>query len=666
MKYPVQKESFAEIKGVGNVEISPDGKKVAYGIRQIKKDLSGYENEVFLYDAESGENCPLKVSADSILWRNEAQLVLINAYQDIVCIHTKFSIYNLETGEYAKEISLPLREVQLLGMRDADTLIAVGVKDLKLEKRLEKLDKEAYEQEVKEILSEREAYYEFDEFPFCFDARGVVDGLRRNVYRIDLNTGNCEACFPEGFRVVCAAYSAEDSMIAVSALENTKVQLYKDKEAVYVTDDRGGTFRQLVSKDTFCITQLEIFAHKLFLRVDAEIPRSLRNTPYRMIFMDPISGACEDSPVEPPSFLNLISSDVQLSIGHAMKAAGERLYCIVNREEDSILARISSDFTVEYLTDGCGCISAFDLRENQIFCSAMQDGGLPELYEVKDGRMICRSTHNAAYEEKYDYSAPLPLHFTAADGVEVHGFVIPPLRRMEGERYPLILNVHGGPGICFGHAYMHEMQYLSAQGYYIAYCNPRGSCGRGAAFEYVFERFGTDDYSDLMQFVDEVLMAFADIDPKRIGVTGASYGGFMTNWIIGHTNRFAAAISQNSISNLMTMNGISDCSGYLCEEWSGATPQTNMELVCKFSPITYAHRAVTPTLFLQNTEDFRCPVEEAEQMFTTLLHHGTEAKLCVFKGESHGISRKGKPVNRIYRLSLIREWMDRFLKALER
>lgn len=151
--------------------------------------------------------------------------------------------------------------------------------------------------------------------------------------------------------------------------------------------------------------------------------------------------------------------------------------------------------------------------------------------------------------------------------------------------------------MAYGTGFMHEMQYWAAQGHFVAFCNPRGSASRGADFLNMFGRFGTGDYDDFMKFTDIVLQRYPAIDPKRIGVTGGSYGGYATNWIIGHTDRFAAAASQRSISNMLTMDGTSHCAGYLCEEWTHTTGWANINQVWALAPLAYAKNVKPPPSF---------------------------------------------------------------------
>jgi len=199
----------------------------------------------------------------------------------------------------------------------------------------------------------------------------------------------------------------------------------------------------------------------------------------------------------------------------------------------------------------------------------------------------------------------------------------------------------------------------------VFFCNPRGSDGRGDEFADIRGKYGTIDYQDLMKFTDLVLEKYPQIDKGRIGVTGGSYGGFMTNWLIGHTDRFQCAVSQRSISNWISKFGTTDIGYYFNADQIQSTPWDNMEKMWFHSPLKYADRAVTPTLFLHSEEDYRCWLAEGLQMFTALKYHGVDARFCLFRGENHELSRSGKPRHRVRRLEEMTNWFETYLKQTE-
>ncbi|MBQ6734389.1 MAG: S9 family peptidase [Lachnospiraceae bacterium] len=288
----------------------------------------------------------------------------------------------------------------------------------------------------------------------------------------------------------------------------------------------------------------------------------------------------------------------------------------------------------------------------------MREGEIADLY--LDGKRITR--HGERFAKKYALQKPEKLFFKNKDGVEIHGWCLKPARFRKNGHYPAILHIHGGPATVFGNVPHHEMQLWAAKGYFVFYCNPRGSDGRGNDFINISGKYGSIDYEDIMAFTDRILKAYPMIDKTRVGVTGGSYGGFMTNWIIGHTNRFACACAQRSICNWITFEHTSDIGPVFTKLQQGAYTRDNMKSLWDKSPLKYADKAVTPTLFVCGDEDYRCYYADSVSMFTALQENGTPAKIALFHGENHELSRSGKPKNRIARMQEILDWMDHWLK----
>jgi dipeptidyl aminopeptidase/acylaminoacyl peptidase len=269
---------------------------------------------------------------------------------------------------------------------------------------------------------------------------------------------------------------------------------------------------------------------------------------------------------------------------------------------------------------------------------------------------------NREFLDEVEVGAPERISFKAKDGWDVHGWLLRPYDYQEGTKYPLILEVHGGPHVMYGQTFFHEMQLLAAQGYAVLYINPRGSHGYGQKFVNACRGdYGGGDYQDLMSAVDYVLETYNFIDKERLGVTGGSYGGFMTNWIVGHTNRFKAAVTQRSISNWLSFYGVSDI-GYFFNKWQhGYDLLDDPKALWEISPLKYAANVETPLLILHSEQDYRCPIEQGEQFYVTLKHLKKEVEFVRFPGANHELSRSGKPELRIERLNHICAWFEKYL-----
>lgn len=210
-------------------------------------------------------------------------------------------------------------------------------------------------------------------------------------------------------------------------------------------------------------------------------------------------------------------------------------------------------------------------------------------------------------------------------------------------RYPLILMIHGGPNGFYGNGWMPSVQALAAQGYLVLWTNPRGSSGYGADFmTRVFEDWGGEDYEDLMAAVDRVERR-PYVDRRRLGVTGYSYGGFMTSWVIGHTTRFKSAVVGAPVTNLYSMYGTTDIGVSFGERQWGGPPWTNLEEYARHSPITYAGNVETPVLLLHGEADIRCPIAQSEEYYVALKRMGKQVEFVRFPGGFHGFPNSGHP-----------------------
>ncbi|GAQ18983.1 prolyl tripeptidyl peptidase precursor [Oceanobacillus picturae] len=283
-------------------------------------------------------------------------------------------------------------------------------------------------------------------------------------------------------------------------------------------------------------------------------------------------------------------------------------------------------------------------------------------YLEKDGTLTQLTKSNRAFLEEVAIAKPETISVKADDGKEIQGWLLKPYGFTEGKKYPFVLEIHGGPHAMYGQTFFFEMQLLAARGYVVLYTNPRGSHGYGQEFvDACRSDYGGGDYTDLMTAVDYVLDNYSYIDEDRLGVTGGSYGGFMTNWIVGHTNRFKAAVTQRSISNWLSFYGVSDI-GFFFTKWEhGLNLLDDPEKLWEISPLKYAENVETPLLILHGELDFRCPVEQGEQLFIALKHLRKEVEFVRFPGANHELSRSGKPAMRQERLNHICRWFEQYL-----
>jgi dipeptidyl aminopeptidase/acylaminoacyl peptidase len=270
---------------------------------------------------------------------------------------------------------------------------------------------------------------------------------------------------------------------------------------------------------------------------------------------------------------------------------------------------------------------------------------------------------NANLWKTLDVASVERMTYKGAEGWDVDGFLVKPLGWTASGKYPLILSIHGGPAGQYGVDWFHEFQVYAAKGYAVFFTNPRGSTGYGRKFQRGIERnWGGNDYIDIMNGVRAVTAANPWIDTTRLGVTGGSYGGYMTNWIVGHTNVFKAAVTLRSISNFISDDGTRD-GAYGHKGDFGGDIFEKYDLFWDRSPLKYVKNVTTPILVLHSDNDYRVPIEQGEQWFRALRHFGKTAEIVFFPRENHNLTRTGEPRHIVESMNWQVYWFDRYLNG---
>jgi len=310
-------------------------------------------------------------------------------------------------------------------------------------------------------------------------------------------------------------------------------------------------------------------------------------------------------------------------------------------------------------------VTGFDVaRDGQIAFAASAPEYPSDLFLV-EGERERRVTHVNEEWLKDKSVAPIrEINYKAPDGTPIQGWVMFPPGFNPRRKWPLAVEIHGGPQAMWGPGTLsmwHEWQVLTARGNVVFFCNPRGSDGYGTAFASAnHAAWGESDANDILSGIDAVVKR-GYIDAKRIGVTGGSYGGFMTAWLVGHDRRFAAAVSQRGVYDIAHLHGTTDIAEWVEFEFDGF-PWRKPEHFWKHSPLAYVDNIRTPLLILHSDNDFRAPVSDAEQLFTALRRLRRRVQFVRYPREGHELSRSGEPKHRIDRLTRIVGWFDKYLK----
>jgi dipeptidyl aminopeptidase/acylaminoacyl peptidase len=323
--------------------------------------------------------------------------------------------------------------------------------------------------------------------------------------------------------------------------------------------------------------------------------------------------------------------------------------------------------TFTAVTAGPRGIHAFDVSQStrKMVYLANDFQHLDDLYiSDLDGSGERQLTHaNSDLWAQLELQPVERLAYKSSDGWPMDGFFVKPVGWESGKKYPMVLVIHGGPEGMFGVDWYHEFQVYAAKGWAVFFCNPRGSTGYGEKFERgEINNWGGMDYQDIMAGVDAALKQYPWVDANNLGVTGGSYGGYMTNWIVSHTNRFKAAVTLRSVSNFISDEGTRD-GAYGHEEYFKGIVFDDFEQYWDASPLKYARNVHTPTLVLHSDNDFRVPIEQGEQWFRALQHYGVPSELVLFPRENHNLTRTGEPRHLVESLNWQIYWFERYLNG---
>lgn len=347
-----------------------------------------------------------------------------------------------------------------------------------------------------------------------------------------------------------------------------------------------------------------------------------------------------------------------------------RIFFQVARHGNTLLHSIATDGlrkSLDTVIGDRGVVGwfGFDIAQKRLayFHADMTEPGDIWVRDMKSGTSRQLTRVNGRLLSGIDLGEIEEVWFKGAAGNRLQGWIMKPPRFDRRRKYPSILEIHGGPSVQYGNFFMHEFFYLAANGYVVYFSNPRGGQGYGEAHsKAIWNNWGTADYDDLMAWTDYVVRK-PYIDRQRMGVTGGSYGGYMTNWIIGQTDRFKAAVTQRSVSNMISMWGSSDFNWSFQYELGSKPPWENLSNYWRQSPMKHIGKAKTPTLVIHSEMDLRCAMEQGEQVFVALKRMGIDTELVRFPDEPHGLSRGGRTDRRIERLNHILRWLDRYLKG---
>lgn len=656
----IKLNDFLNFKFISGIELSPNKKHAAFTVHTCDNDENKYISNIWVYNCLSEEYRKLTNMSNekSFIWLDNDNILFPSLRDEKLRKKidegeqwTVFYAINIHGGEAYEYMRIPMNVNEFKLIANEKFLLTAEYNHYGI--NLHSIKSEDKDEAIS-MIKENKDYEVLDEIPFWSNGKGFTNKKRNRLYLYDKGTKDIIP-ISDKFGNVSITGIKDGKALYTSISFTNKMDLANE---LYLYDLYSENAVCLIEEGEMYIEYAEFVGNEIILAASPMDKYGLNQNLnfYIMKNGDAILLAEHDF-----GMFNSVGSDCRYGSGANYRVFNDELYFISTENKGSFIKKLSLNGAIEKLTSDNGSIDCFDICSEGILFIGLRGTKLQEIYLYNKGLETQKTKLNEEYFEIKNIIKPEYLTFEN-DGIIIEGWILKPADFDTNKCYPGILDIHGGPKTVYGEIYYHEMQFWANEGYFVFFCNPRGSDGRGDEFADIRGKYGTIDYDDLMKFTDKVLQHYPQIDPCRVGVTGGSYGGFMTNWIIGHTDRFKCAVSQRSISNWLSKFGTTDIGYYFNSDQIQSTPWDNPEKMWFHSPLKYADKVVTPTLFIHSEEDYRCWLAEGLQMFTALKYHGVDARLCMFRGENHELSRSGKPKHRVRRLEEITNWFEKYLK----
>jgi dipeptidyl aminopeptidase/acylaminoacyl peptidase len=659
----LEAEDLCRLNLPSDIAFSPDETKVAYTVENISEDRQKYFSRIFVVDIKTGRSQQYtygEISDRALSWSPDSKWLAFVSTRE-----KKTGVYLIpaEGGAERKIIEEDGSFSRPLWTPDCKELVfAFRFNDSHAEKD-EKKKKEA------------PVFRHITKLFYRLDGSGFLPKGTFHIWKLDIASGKMKQLTRGKYNDIQPDISRDGKWVVFISNHSVEPDRFINNEELFMVPTAGGKLKKIPTplgpkaspafspdgkmiayagndnpEDTMGVTNFHIWIVGVTGKPAARdlIPRFDRSC-IDLTICDTVEG----HGVVPPAW----SSD------------GKKLYFAASDTGSTHLFHISAKggLPTRITKKPCHIKNHSVARSGKKIAAIIADiddpGNiflLPAAYNG-DGKRNQLTHLNTPLFSQIDFPKTQEKWFKGFDGTELQGWLVTPPNFNRNRKYPAILEIHGGPRVQYGHSFFHEMLFLASKGYIIFYTNPRGGGGRGETWAAAnVADWGGIDYMDCMAATD-YMEKLPFVNKKKMGVTGGSYGGYMTNWIVGHTPRFKAAVTQRSVVNLESFFGSSDF-GYLDKAEFGGQPWETPDEHKRMSPLTYARNIKTPLLILHNESDLRCGIEQAEQLFATLKYLRKKVEFVRFPEEPHGLSRHGRPDRRIARLQWILKWFDRYLK----
>src|SRR5690625_5057290 len=653
----------------------PNGERIIYEKTVVDKEANGYITHLWL-SQKSGE-APQQLTKEGTRNLSAAWSPTDNAIAYVSNREKGMQVwlYDFATDKHTRLTNVHENVSQVQFSPDGKTVYAL----LPIKDAIREWDEATSEQEHMNAPSERT----YDSLYYKFDGIGFSTGTKKQLIAIDLNektttvitdgTVNIEdyTISPDGETITFSTIDFYDEnplfngeLYQITATGENLTKIYDQTKAANPSYSPDGQWIAFIEGDVH--QDLYIYATET-----GEVKQLSQNYPGTfadMIYTDSMNYKMPWQPVWSQD-----SEHVYVLSGY--QGANEIVQFSVDSTADPVTviggARDINHFTydgknhfaITYASpETPGRVSLIDIADEAGQVRKTRDYTDPITFseELFPANETYLDDCNADLFANITVVPPESFNYESTDGWNIHGFMIKPANMEAGKKYPVVLDIHGGPHSTHGYTYFHQLQLYSAAGYGVVYVNPRGSSGYGETFtEAVIGEYGTKDMDDILNGLDAALAKYDFLDKDRVAVSGLSYGGFMTNWIVTHTDRFQVAISEGGISNWVSMHGTSDISpGFIEREFAG---KTSIDQLWEVSPLAYIENINTPILIVHAEDDIRVPVEQSEQLFSFVKRQGKTARFVRIPECTHVMLQNGAPDKKLARLEAMLDWLQQYL-----
>lgn len=659
-------EDLYQIELISGPQLSPDGSKFIYALHRVDQKTEKKYSNLWIVDTADGSSRQFTSGDQSDAnpkWSPDGKTIAFTSNRSS---ETQPQIYliGIDGGEAQVLTDLKGTIASYNWSPDGKSLVM----------QFRKMDPEAIEREedeVKKKLGVVSRHY--DRIFYKYDGQGYLPKEQFHIWTVDATTGEAQQLTDDPvYSELEPVWTPDGESIVFRSNRQPDPDMDHQNFDIFVIPRSGGDMRELNTPAGM----------KALLSISPDGkwaafvgPRD-KNAWYMNanLWITPIDGSGPAKNLTGEIDLNCSTSvltDVDNGAGASVPPIwsldSEKIY-FGSMEHGSNQLKVYDlgSGTVEDVINHEGALGMYNFDNTftklGYFEATMMDPGQLYVREMESGKTTQLTHFNKDLFKAKDLGSFEEIWFKGPDGNDLQGWILKPPGFDPEQQYPSILEIHGGPLAQYGHFFMHEFYFLAAKGYVVYFTNPRG--GRGYGEEHskaIWGGWGDRDYADTMAFVDRIEQE-PYIDKERMGVTGGSYGGYMSLWIIGHTDRFEAVVAQRVVSNLVSMWGSSDMNYVFQQVFGDKAPFEDMDKLWHHSPMKYIGNATTPTLIIHSENDFRCPIEQGEQAFVALKRLGIDSEMVRFPEEPHGVSRVGRTDRRVVRLNHIVRWMDKYLK----